>query len=274
MHPLRALVAVVPWLLAACNVGLEPNRLERLHYGIDAERVAELLEVEILPQLRFFVPNASGGHHECRIDSCRVVHPHPLYWFLHVDGRLASVQFGAEPWFWHDETAAPTLQFPKLRTPAAMHLLHEQALSTRLPLAWSELQPLDAERPRRGPSPAGAAAESIVLGLPGLPLLAIYWLGREAVWALDGATHRRHDDLLRYFDTVPPGTLLAERSRRAGHRLEPAAHVHVRHGLGPALRRRLRRAAAVLHRAPALTAGRRNPRHARATFRMNLPWPC
>lgn len=151
---------------AACNTGLDPRRLELLHYDMPLAEVVATLgdEAEPEPLLRFFLTADDGRTTDWLLQHATSRHPHPDYRLLHADQRLASVWIATT---WYDDV--------DLWQPAPLQQWTAQKRNERLPLRWAELEPLDAAVPTQRMSPTGLAVVTLTLGLPGLVLSPILY---------------------------------------------------------------------------------------------------
>ncbi len=173
-----ALFAAAAFALSACNVGFDPRNLERLEYGMEQYRIAELLESDepAIPLFRCFVVGEDGRSQ----DVCVVLHeslsPHPFYLSVSIDGRLAAVTLlppGEDsPWQPYNRREGSSIVVPW--RPDELSARVEEATAERVELAWSALGPVDAARSEPRAGRGATAIEGTLLVIP-LVLYLPYW---------------------------------------------------------------------------------------------------
>ncbi|MBL8749764.1 MAG: hypothetical protein JNK78_11435 [Planctomycetes bacterium] len=164
--------------LSACNVGFDPRNLERLEYGMEQRRIAELLESDepAVPLFRCFVVGEDGRSQDVGVVLHESLSPHPLYLSVSIDGRLAAVTIlppsDRNPWQPYDRRESSAIAVPW--RPDELSALVRGAMADRVELAWSALGPVDAARSEPRAGRGATAIEGTMFVLP-LVLYLPYW---------------------------------------------------------------------------------------------------
>lgn len=189
---MRRMSLVSAAFLASCNVGLDPSRLEQLEYDMPHVEVAARLASEEpgIPLVRCLVADDEGRMRDVLVEFHETLSPHPCYLLLSIDGRLAAATI-ASP-LYHPRVIAPKSASPNDRTwqpfdrrdgqavvqpwrPAELRTLVDRAIAERLPLAWSDLEPVDRAHSAARPGRGATAVEASLFVLP-MVLYLPFWL--------------------------------------------------------------------------------------------------
>ncbi|MFN3243907.1 MAG: hypothetical protein ACE37K_20545 [Planctomycetota bacterium] len=169
-NAVRAAACVALLWSTSCTAMLDPHRFEQVRYGMAHDEVEQVLEVAVRDRLR--VLPEQPGDPEWLLDGYWSEHPHPVYVVAYRDGELASVL--------HQGDLPDDLRF--VGAPMGHQRITRLVATfaaTRHPLAWAELEPIDATARRDGLDPTTHTVLLLVVfppALVGLAMLPVVWL--------------------------------------------------------------------------------------------------
>ena len=123
-------------MLSAC-AGFDPRRFDDVRYGMAKPEVVAALDSQGEPLLRL-MPRAAAGSigSDVLVFEHDAMHPHPTYYTVFVDGALRSVLTRGRA----EQCQAVEPQFVRTDVAELVASLRER----RMPLTWSEREPIDA----------------------------------------------------------------------------------------------------------------------------------